>query len=181
VQTETARLLLRPFTTADFDDLYSLYSDPEVMRYIGAGVRTREETEQGMVRTADHWSRIGLGMWAVFEKDTGRFVGRCGLQPLAETPEIEVGYALHREFWGRGYATEGALAALRFGFETAGLNRIVAIARPENTGSRHVMEKAGMTYERTVPSPYGIHEVVWYGLARDRFRELFPGTTHGKA
>lgn len=179
MQTETTRLRLRPFTPADFDDLFGLYSDPEVMRYIGHGVRSREETEQGMARTAGHWSGVGLGMWAVFEKDTGKFVGRCGLQPLAETSEIEVGYALHREFWGRGYATEGALAALRFGFETAGLARIVAIARPENAGSRRVLEKVGMAYERTYPSPYGLHEVVLYGLARDRFRELFPAATAG--
>jgi ribosomal-protein-alanine N-acetyltransferase len=178
VQTETPRLRLRPFTPADFDELYGLYSDPEVMRYIGHGVRTREETEQGMARTAGHWSNAGLGMWAVYEKDTGKFVGRCGLQPLSDTPEIELGYALRREFWGKGYATEGSLAALRFGFETARLGRIVAIARPENGGSRRVMEKVGMTYEKTGPSPYGVGEVVWYGLSRERFRELFPDTGH---
>ncbi len=181
MQTETARLRLRPFTPTDFDDLYGLYSDPEVMRYIGHGVRTREETEQGLARMVGHWSRVGPGMWAVHEKGSGLFVGRCGLQPLLDTSEVELGYTLHRAFWGRGYATEGSRAALRFGFETVGLTRIVAIARPENTGSRRVMEKVGMTYERTGPSPYGLHEVVWYGLARDRFRELFPdaaGASH---
>src|SRR5271166_3840630 len=104
MQTETPRLLLRPFTPGDFDALYELYSDPEVMRYIGNGVKTREETAERLARMIGHWPKHGLGMWALHEKATGRFIGRCGLCPLADTTEIEVGYTLHREFWGRGLA-----------------------------------------------------------------------------
>jgi ribosomal-protein-alanine N-acetyltransferase len=173
METETARLRLRPFEPGDFEELFRLYSDPDVMRFIGQGVRTREEAEQGLARGIGHWRDRGFGMWAVHDKATGKFVGRCGIQPLQDTGEIELGYALHQEFWGRGLATEASVVALRFGFETIALSRIVAIARPENTGSRHVMEKLGMTYEKTTPSPYGLHDVVWYGLSRpDYERQL---------
>ena len=166
MQTETDRLRLRPFTTADLDDLVRLFGDPDVMRYIGKGVRSAEETEASLKRTIDYWSQRGFGMWAVHEKDSGRFVGRCGLQPLADTEDVELGYAYHRAFWGLGLATEASVAALRFGFETLALPRVVAIARPENVASWHVMKKLGMTHERTAPSPYEGTEVVWYGLSR---------------
>jgi ribosomal-protein-alanine N-acetyltransferase len=166
MQTETARLSLRPFTADDLDDLVGLFGDPDVMLHIGKGVRSRAETKESLDRTMGYWSRLGLGMWAVHEKDTGRFVGRCGLQPLADSGDVELGYAYHRAFWGRGLATEGSVAALRFGFETLALPRIVAIARPENTASWRVMEKLGMTREQTGPSPYDRSVVVWYGLSR---------------
>jgi ribosomal-protein-alanine N-acetyltransferase len=169
MQTETPRLRLRPFTAGDFDDLFALFTDPEVMRFVGNGVRTREETETSLARMAGQWPRHGFGMWALHEKDTGRFVGRCGLQPLPGTPEIELGYTLHRAFWGRGFATEAAAASVRHGFEAAGLSRIVAIARAENAASRRVMEKVGLTFERTGPDPYGSGDVVWYGLSRAGF------------
>jgi ribosomal-protein-alanine N-acetyltransferase len=166
METETARLRLRPFAADDLDELDRLFSDREVMRYIGNGWFSREETAKLLDGMIGHWSRLGLGMWAMHDKKSGRFVGRCGIKPLADLPEIELGYTLHREFWGRGLATEASVAALRHGFETAKLSRIVAIARTENGASRRVMEKVGMTYERTGPSPYGPHEVAWYGLSR---------------
>jgi ribosomal-protein-alanine N-acetyltransferase len=176
MEIDTARLHLRPFVPGDFEDLFRLYSDPDVMRFIGQGVRSREETEQGLARGIGHWRDRGFGMWAAFDRASGRFVGRCGIQPLLDTGEVEVGYALHREFWGRGLATEGSLAALRFGFQTIGLSRIVAIARPENAGSRRVLEKAGLTYEKTGPSPYGLHDVVWYGLSRSEYDRQHDGS-----
>jgi RimJ/RimL family protein N-acetyltransferase len=167
LKTGTLRLSLRPFDLIDFDDLLQLYSDPEVMRLIGNGKpRTRDETEAWLTRMIAHWAQRGLGMWAVHEKSTGRFVGRCGLQALADTSEIELGYALHRAFWGQGLATEAAMAAIQFGFETIGLSRIVAIALPENLASRRVIEKTGLVFERIGPNPYGHREVAWYGLSR---------------
>jgi RimJ/RimL family protein N-acetyltransferase len=170
MQTETARLSLRPLARGDFENLCRLYADPDVMRYIGKGVRSAEETEQGLQRMMGHWSRLGYGMWAVHEKATGAFVGRCGLHPLADTGEIELGYTFHRAFWGRGLATEASAAALRFGFETHALPRIVAIARPANVASWRVMEKLGMTFERQGPSPYEGSEVVWYALSRADYK-----------
>jgi ribosomal-protein-alanine N-acetyltransferase len=114
-------------------------------------------------------------MWAVHTKDDGRFVGRCGLQPMFDSREVELGYTFHREFWGQGLATEGSLAAIQHGFDNAGLSRIVAIARPENRASWRVMEKIGMTYERTAPSPYDRIDVVWYGISREGYRQFVDG------
>jgi RimJ/RimL family protein N-acetyltransferase len=170
MQTETSRLTLRPFTPGDIDDLGSLYSDPIAMRFLGNGTpKTRAETEERLARMIGHWAQHGLGMWALHDKETGRFVGRCGLQPLADTAEIELGYVLHREYWGRGLATEASMAAVRFGFETIQLSRIVAIVLPENLGSRRVIEKSGLKFERIGPNPYGPRDVAWYGLSRTEY------------
>ncbi len=179
MRIETARLRLRPFVPEDFDDLFRLYSDPEVMRYVGKGVRTREETEASLAKIMGHWSQLGFGLWAAHDKQSGSFVGRCGLQPLADTGEVELGYAFHREFWGRGLATEGSAAAVRFGFETLKLSRIVAIAVPHNCASRRVMEKVGMKFERTGPDPYGPSEVVWYSMTRLAFDAAGKASTSG--
>jgi RimJ/RimL family protein N-acetyltransferase len=166
MQTETAHLRLRPFTAADLDDLCRLFADPDVMRYIGKGVRDSAETKSTFDRMMSHWTQLGFGMWAVHDKESGRFVGRCGLHPLANTGEVELGYTFHREFWGRGLATEASREALRFGFESLRLERVVAIARTANVASRRVMEKVGMVYEQTGPSPYDGSEVAWYALSR---------------
>ena len=178
MRIETPPLLLRPFAPADLDELLRLYSDPEVMRFIGKGVRSREETEAGLTRMAGQWPQLGFGMWALHEKETGKFVGRCGLQPLSDTGQVEVGYALHREFWGRGLTTEAATVALRFGFETIGLPRIVAIARAENVASRRVMEKLGMTYSPAddfdhprLPPGHPLRPHVLYRVAADTIEE----------
>jgi ribosomal-protein-alanine N-acetyltransferase len=169
VELETARLRLRPFREGDLEDLYRLYGDAEVMRYISDGrPRTREETVAALARMMGHWPQFGFGMWALFDRTDGRFIGRCGLQPLREGSEIELGYTLFKEFWGRGIATETARLALRHGFETSGLERIIAIAHPANGASRRVMEKVGLRYERT--GPFKDQEVVWYALGRDEFR-----------
>jgi ribosomal-protein-alanine N-acetyltransferase len=182
MQTETARLRLRPFARGDFGDLCQLFADPDVMRYIGKGVRSAAETEETLFRMTAHWLQLRYGMWAVHEKATGAFVGRCGLQPLADKEEVELGYTFHRAFWGRGLATEASHAALRFGFGSHGLFRIVAIARPENLASWRVMEKLGMTFERKGPSPYDGSEVVWYALWRGDYEKLqkaaVPGLSH---
>lgn len=166
-QLETERLLLCPFTTADVDDLLRIYSDPLVMRYISRGVRTREETIAALADQIEHWRQRGFGMWGLREKQGGAFIGRCGLRVLERTDEVEVGYTLAREAWGKGYATEAARRALAFGFEDVGLERIVAVAQPANTGSRHVMEKLGMRFVKDAYFYDSI--VVYYAIDRATF------------
>jgi ribosomal-protein-alanine N-acetyltransferase len=174
VELETARLRLRPFQLGDLEDLYRLYGDAEVMRYITNGQpRTREDTIAALARMMGHWPRLGLGMWALFDRADGRFIGRCGLQPLGDSTETELGYTLLKEFWGRGIATETARLALRHGFETCGLERIIAIAHPANGASRRVIEKVGFRYEKT--GPFKDQEVVWYGFSRDEYRATTAG------
>jgi ribosomal-protein-alanine N-acetyltransferase len=100
-------------------------------------------------------------------KETGKTIGWCGLQPLDDTDETEAGYALEKEYWGLGIGTEACRAWLDFGFNTAGLPRITAIAVPENKASRHIMEKCGMKYEKQY---FGRgFECALYGISREEF------------
>jgi RimJ/RimL family protein N-acetyltransferase len=106
----------------------------------------------------------GFSFWLVRHRATGAAIGHCGLIPLElHGPEIELGYRLGRRWWGRGFATEAAGAALRAGLDVLGLDRILAVTHPQNVGSRRVMEKLGMTYQG-MGTYYG--GCVIYALAR---------------
>lgn len=163
---ETERLVLCQFKLEDLDALVQLRADPEVMRYIGD--QSREKVEQRLRYYISHYESHGFGMWAVIDKSTGAMAGWCGLVFLDETPEVEVGYGVARDYWGRGLMTEAARASLRYGFERVGLERIVAVAMPENTASRRIMEKLGMRYEKNV-FHYG-HDLVYYAITREDFQ-----------
>lgn len=167
-ESETLRLQLRRFTESDLDNLYSIYSNPEVMRYVGKGVLTRQETDTRIERMAQHWQQHGFGMWAVIEKVSQRLIGRCGLIYLDGTPEVELGYVLDKPYWNQGLATEASLACLKFGFEQIGLERIVAIAHPQNIASQRVMQKVGMEYEKD--AYYYDTNVVYYVLSRQNWQ-----------
>ena len=163
---ETARLRLRMFRPEDLDDLAALFADPEVMRYVAYGKPAgRDEAEKALASVIDHWRRHGFGRWAVEDKQTGEFVGIGGLRSLFDTPEVVYHFA--RAHWGKGFATELARASLRFGFDEDRFDRIVAIAKPGNAASIHVMEKLGMHFEMQT-SYYGI-EVVQYAISADEF------------
>ena len=163
---ETDRLLMRPLTEADLPALVRLRADAEVTRYLG-GVVTPDVVAQRLRFYIECHARYGYGMSAISLKADGQFIGWGGLQPLENSGETEVGYAFDKPFWGQGYATETAAAWLRYGFEQKGFARIVAVAVPENTGSRHVMEKLGMTFERLVQH-YG-SECVLYAITCAEF------------
>ena len=165
---ETERLLMRPPTRDDLPALVRLRSDEEVSRYLGGpAMQSPELIDKRLDFYIGCLARYGFAAGALLSKSDGEMIGWGGLQPLEETGEIEVGYSFARAHWGRGYATEMAAAWLRYGFERAGLARIVAVAVPENTASRRVMEKLGMKYEKTEPH-YGI-DCVFYAIAREDF------------
>ncbi len=167
-EIETARLRLRQFTLFDLEDLFRIYSDPEVMRYVGKGARTRDETQAGLLSMLKHWELHGFGIWAVVHKMDGQLIGRCGLCFLDSTPKVELGYTFAQPYWGIGIATEASHASLKFGFEVLKLNRIVAIAKPENVGSQRVMQKVGMKYEKN--AYYYNTEVVYYALLQEAWQ-----------
>jgi ribosomal-protein-alanine N-acetyltransferase len=159
----TARLELRPVQADDLDDLAALYADPEVMRYIGTGQpRTRADSATRLEIMLDHWRQHGFGFFTVRQR--GEFIGRCGLQRLGDTGAIELGYTLAKRFWGQGYATEAARACVDYAFGPVGLHTIVAIARPANLASRHVLEKLGMRLVKMTEWDGG--PVAWYELTR---------------
>ena len=163
---ETERLLLRMFCPEDLDELALLFSDPEVVKYVGDGQPVnREETDKALQSIIRHWQTHGFGRWAAVDKHTREFVGFGGLRSLFGTPEVV--YHLATRHWGKGLATELGRASLRFGFEDHQFERIVAIAKPLNAASIHVMEKLGMKYEMHT-SYYNI-DVVQYGIEREEF------------
>jgi RimJ/RimL family protein N-acetyltransferase len=167
-ELETERLHLRPFCLDHLDRLAEIHCDPLVMRFLGGRTRDRAETLTRLETNIRTWNEHGFGMFAAFEKTTGVMIGRCGLAFLDNTPEIEVGYMLARDYWGQGYATESARACLRFGFVDRAMNRIVAVAHPENMASRHVIEKMGMCFEKT--AHFYENDVVYYSLTREAWQ-----------
>jgi len=166
VELETARLRLRPFGAADRDAIHAIYSDPEVMRYVGHGAhRTTAETARALRGYADALRTRGYGFVAVVELSSGVLIGDGGLHPLAgRGPDVELGYTLARDAWGRGYATEIGSALVAHAFEALGVPRVMAQVEPENAASRRVLEKLGMT-ERGVRLTYGRPHLL-YGVDR---------------
>ncbi|MHC4549465.1 MAG: GNAT family N-acetyltransferase [Planctomycetota bacterium] len=147
----TDRLAAARLRAADLDDLCRLHRDPRVMATLG-GVRSADETRQGLAKALAHWERHGFGIWVFRDRADGVFVGRAGLRhlPVDGCDEVELLYALRAEHWGRGLATEMAGALVNMGFEHLGLTNVIALALPTNRASRRVMEKAGLQYERDV-------------------------------
>jgi ribosomal-protein-alanine N-acetyltransferase len=150
---ETPRLLIRPFenTTDDIAAMHRLFSDPEVVKYIGGELSdTIEKTAERVMRWIRSQQQFGYSCWAVTEKSSGETIGNCGLFPLEwEGPDVEIGYDFRRDCWGQGYATEAARACLNYGFNNLDLDYIVAVAFPENIASIRVLEKIGMTRRGT--------------------------------
>ena len=166
-EIETARLYLRQFMPDDLDDLCRIYSDPEIMKYL-TGVRTREATETAINTMLKRWEENNFGMWALVHKIDRKMIGRCGLGLLDKTPEVELGYAIDKVYWNQGLATEASFASLNYGFQILKLERIVAIARPENIASQRVIQKVGMKYEKN--AHFYETDVVYYSLSRETYQ-----------
>ena len=132
-EIETARLRVRTWREDDLAPYARICADPEVIRYL-SGPMTREHSEQQISKLVRYWEERGFELWAVEEKSSGAFIGFIGLLYHEDWSEgkhrMEVGWRLARPFWGRGLATEGAMASLRYGFEEVGLDRIISIAVP---------------------------------------------------
>ena len=152
----TPRLVLRPWRDDDVEAFAAMFDDPAVMEFLmpargrmsafADADRAAIDAIVGRVRA--HFDRHGFGWWAVELKETGAFIGFIGLSHIQFeahfTPAVEVGWRLASAYWGQGYATEGARAALEAGFKQLGLDEIVAITVPANTRSCRVMERIGM-------------------------------------
>lgn len=165
---ETERLIFRRFTPDDLPLLIEQRSDPEVSRYLGGPARQNPEALAKRMRFyISCYEQFGFGSCAMLWKPTGEIIGAAGLQPLEDTGEIEVGYSLVKDFWGMGLGTEAARGWLEYGFNTAGLERIVAIAVEANTASRRIMEKLGMRYEKTEVH-YG-EQCAFYAVSKAEF------------
>jgi len=141
---ETPRLLLRPFGQGDAPLVHRVYSDPDVMRYVATGPMTDiATTERLLADYKAHQTRHGYSFWAVIERSSGALIGDAGLY-RTPTGEVELGYTLGLQWWGRGYATEAASAWLECAFSSLGIFEVVALAEPANVASLHVLEKLRM-------------------------------------
>jgi ribosomal-protein-alanine N-acetyltransferase len=147
---ETERLSFRHLTMDDLDNLFALYHAPDVRKYYSEGIPNYEETRRELEWiVSECYPTYGFGMWATILKETGKFIGRCGLCPMdiEGKEEIEVAYMLDSQYWGQGLATEAAKAILRFGFEQVRLSRLISVINPDNIASARVAEKMGMRLE----------------------------------
>jgi RimJ/RimL family protein N-acetyltransferase len=165
VSLETERLVLRAPVQEDAEALAPMYADPEVMHYVGDGrPLTRSETERSVKRMIERWEADGFGLFTTVRKSDEAVIGRVGLlvwntatwEPTtraegADVPtEVEVGYTLGRDFWGRGYATEAAAAVRDYALGELGAERLIALIVHGNTASENVARKLGLEYERDI-------------------------------
>ncbi len=162
---KTERLIIRQFTPEDLPWLIEVRTKPEIRKYLGGEkLQNPEKITQRMQFYIDCYEKYGFGLCAMQWKETGELFGWSGVQPLDGTTEIEVGYGMTKEFWRRGIGFECAKAWLNFGFNEKNLERIVAVADLDNTGSWRIMEKLGMTHEKN-EFHYGM-ECKFYAISK---------------
>jgi RimJ/RimL family protein N-acetyltransferase len=162
---ETERLTLRAFRESDATALHELSQDPEVMRYVGdRRVPTLQESWRAIAGWLGHWAMRGYGQWAIEERSSGRLIGRAGIINPVDWPGPEVGYVLGKAWWGRGYATEAAQAAVDWGFEQIGFDDLLSLIDPANQASIAVATRLGESL-RGETDLWG-NAVLIYGISR---------------
>jgi RimJ/RimL family protein N-acetyltransferase len=155
--TTTERLELRRFDADDLDRLALVFAQREVWQYPYGRGFTRSETEEFLQRQIEEWRAVGFGCWVAIERSTQRLIGYVGISVPTFLPEVlpavEVGWRLDPSVWGKGYATEGATAALDEAFGVLGLQEVCSIPQADNPASVRVAERLGMRLDRTVTIP----------------------------
>jgi RimJ/RimL family protein N-acetyltransferase len=142
---ETPRLILRAFEPEDVPELHRMMNGPDVLRYFPPGAApSYEQVERGVERFLQHWETHGYGLWAVVEREIGRLIGRCGLAFVEELQAVEIDFLFGNPYWGKGYASEAARAALDWSLAEHHFEKVIGIVHPENAASRRVLEKLGM-------------------------------------
>lgn len=168
---ETARLILRPPCWEDFDACAAFLADPQATRYIG-GPQPRPVAWRTFMMMAGAWSMRGFAMFSVLERTSGRWVGRLGPWQPEGWPGTEVGWGIVRDCWGRGYATEGAGAAIDWAFERLGWTEVIHVIGPDNRASQGVARKLGSRLRGPcrLPAPSGELLVDLWGQSRVEWR-----------
>jgi ribosomal-protein-alanine N-acetyltransferase len=146
---ETERLLIEDWQSDDWQAFRYIATNPQVMRFIGTGqIWDDERIQQWVNRQIDNHARYGFALWKLVEKENGRLIGFCGLQFLANTGEIEIGWWLAVDCWGKGLAMEAAKSVLQYGLDRFQIKRVISIAHPDNRASINIMKKLGMKFEK---------------------------------
>lgn len=170
---ETERLILREILPSDIDGMFLLDSDPEVHKYLGnTPVTQRTQSLEVIEFVRKQYIENGIGRWAVIEKETSTFIGWSGLKLVTENVNnhinyYDLGYRFIRNYWGKGYATESAIAALNYGFKELKLNEIYACAQVENIASNKILEKLGFQKRNTFSYFNSLDN--WYELKKDNY------------
>ena len=179
---ETERLILRTWKKEDEDEYYRINQDPKVLEFL-RGPLTMQQVKDFINFVNQQFEKIGYTLWAAEEKSSGKLMGFIGLDPLKWEapfgPCVEIGWRLGSEFWGKGYATEGAKAALDYGFNKCGLNEIVSFTVPANIRSLRIMEKIGMHRDLKgdfahpkLPADHPLSRHVLYRLKKEQYKNL---------
>ncbi|CAN5628978.1 GNAT family N-acetyltransferase [soil metagenome] len=155
---ETERLILRPPQRSDFDGYAELYGDELAARHIG-GVMSRAAAWRKFLQVPGAWAVQGFAMFSVIEKSSGQWLGQLGPWQPEGWPGTEVGWSFRRAAWGRGYATEAAVAAIDWSFDSLGWEEVIHCIDPANLGSRRLAERLGSRILRTtrMPPPFEDH------------------------
>ena len=159
----TERLLLRPPVQADFEPWAACMADPEAQRYLG-GAQPASLAWRAMATMTGAWPLCGFSMFSVIERESGRWIGRIGPWRPEGWPGAEVGWGLARDAWGRGYATEAAIACMDFAFDRLGWDEAIHTIDPDNAASIRLAERLGSTHRgpARLPAPHeGSRVEVW--------------------
>jgi ribosomal-protein-alanine N-acetyltransferase len=147
IYLETTRLILKQFCDEDGPSLFKLNSDPDVVKYTGEpAYKSIDDVQAGLIRNYYQYEHYKSGRLSVFDKQTGEYIGWCGLRYFPDSKQTDLGYRLFKRHWGKGYATESSIACLNYGFNTLNLEKIIATAMVENTASINVFKKLGMKF-----------------------------------
>ncbi len=156
---ESERVFLRPYTQADFAALHKIVSDKETMYAWGQGF-SKKQSQEWLDKQLAHYQQYSFGIWAIIEKQSGAIIGNAGLNHTeislkGKTQKIvEIGYLLHRDFWGKGYGSEVARMCVKYGFETLGLEEVYCLIKEDNTASIKVAKRLEMQKVGEYPKPY---------------------------
>lgn len=170
-QLHTERLFATPITAEYLEEVHMLHRDPDVMHYIRLPERVLDESrytlDEKMLRYMAE--NPGFGNWAIHLKGNEAFIGWVLLKHLPDSELVEIGYRLHKKFWGKGYATEIATAVREYAFGMLGLDRVVGITHPEHSASKKVLEKTGLSF--TGMAHYLDQEVAFFEMKRGEANE----------
>lgn len=174
---ETEHLLLRAWRAEDADAWYRVLQEPGLLKYFpDPNPPSRRMADRYIEHHLEHWRTFGYGHWVVTRRDDGSIVGWTGLEYVTELEQTELAYLLSRSVWGRGYATEAGRAAVRFAFDTSGVEELIGLVHPENGASIRVLEKCGMSLVDRV-TLWGL-EMCRYCLGRPGYEQA-PWRTEG--
>ena len=171
LRIETARLILRVPRVEDLDEFAAMMLDEQAAKFIG-GLSPRSVSWRALMTLIGSWHALGFAMFSVIEKSSGKWVGRLGPWMPDGWPGPEVGWAIAREYWGRGYAPEGAAAATDWAFDNLGWDRVIHSINPDNVASQAVARKLGSRNlgPGQLPAPYSDQAIDIWGQSLDEWR-----------